>query len=108
MSILTISGFAMVPDKYGRTRFLIEDDPHTITNIINYLKDVADGNYIKFPYEINGGTMEATITLKTRQKFWASKIEENRGKKINITVKNRKWNMGGRCGVALDLINLEN
>jgi len=107
MQNLVVSGVVLSMDKYNRVRLLI-DNAAELNPIIEYLKQYK---YTKFPFE--GGKIDYNKTiliitlLKKHKQFYSNKIMENIGKKISIEVTPRKWNMGGNCGVALDLIKIE-
>jgi len=111
METLSISGILAVSDQYGRLRLLIEDQSE-VNLLQNYIKNITT-KYIKLPYEFNkekyldGILMTCTITIKKHKEFWEKKIKDNRGQKINVKVKGRKWVMGGQSGISLDLIELE-
>jgi hypothetical protein len=107
MQNLLLNGVVLSMDKYGRARLFI-DNSAEINKIIEYLKSCK---YAKFPIE-NGkidykGTIFIITILKKHKQFYSDKLMENIGKLISIEVSPRKWNMSGKCGIALDLIKIE-
>jgi len=107
MQNLLLNGVVLSMDKYGRARLFI-DSSTEINKIIEYLKQYK---YTKFPIE-NGkidykGTIFIITILKKHKQFYSDKLMENIGKLISIEVAPRKWNMSGKCGIALDLIKIE-
>lgn len=107
MQNLIVRGVVLSMDKYERARLFI-DSTTEINKIIEYLKSYK---YTKFPIESGKidyrGTIFIITILKKHKQFYSDKLMENIGKLISIEVAPRKWNMSGKCGIALDLIKIE-
>ena len=105
MQNISITGFVLSMDKYGRARLLIDSS----SEIYKLIEHIKQPNYVKFPFEgkdINYSEMVLIITLKNHKKFWMDKIQQARGKTITVELSPRIWAMGGNVGISLDLITI--
>ena len=109
MQNILVNGIVLSMDKYGRARLFI-DTSSEIYKLIDALSNTQPHNYVKFPFEgkeINYPEMVLIITLKkNHKKFWMNKIEQARGKKIQVELSPRLWSMGANSGISLDLIDI--